>query len=343
MPFFHKIHCKYTGIKGILTVYHQYLKYRYMVTQEALRKAKILVFWEKHGLPATLDAFPTKRRTLYLWKKKFEESGGKIESLNDQSRTPKRKRMRQWNNGILEEIKRIRWNYPNLGKEKIFPILKKYCEEHSLLCPKVSTIGRIITDLGGLRIAPQRISHFGKIKPIKRRKLLRKPKDLIPAYPGHLVALDTIEKHINGTRRYIISFEDIFTRFGFAWSTPSHVSKAASEFFVLCQKIFPFPITFVLTDNGSEFAKEFEKKLRGSPSHSLSYLSKNSQDECSLREIQPESFRMNSSITMCKNSKTQNHSTKNSCIISFGTIPSEYTMLFKTRFLPYNSCRHLIR
>lgn len=262
MPFFHKIHCKYIGIKGILTVYNQYLKYRYMINEEALRKARILVFWEKHGLSATLDAFPTKRRTLYLWKKNFEKSGGNIESLNNKSRAPQRKRTREWHAKVIEEIKRIRWIHPNLGKEKIFPILRQYCKENKFSCPKAQTIGRIINDLGGLRIAPQRISHFGKVKPIKRRKVLRKPKDLIPTYPGHVVALDTIEKHINGTRRYIISFEDIFTRFGFAWSTTSHASQASSEFFNLCLQVFPFPISFVLTDNGSEFAKEFSEKLK---------------------------------------------------------------------------------
>lgn len=262
MPFYHKIHCKYQGIRGIMTVYNHYLKYRYMITEETLRKARILVFWEKYGMKATLDAFPVKKRTLYLWKEKFNKSGGKIESLTNKSRAPQKKRTRQWSREVSEEIKRIRWIHPNLGKEKMYPILFIFCKERNLPCPKEKTIGRIMKDLGGLRIAPQKITHFGKIKPIKRKKKKRKPKDFIPKYPGHLVALDTIEKHIDGARRYIISFEDIYTRFGFAWSTKSHASSAASEFFTLCQKAFPFPIAFVLTDNGSEFAKEFEKTLK---------------------------------------------------------------------------------
>ena len=262
MPFYHKIHCKYRGIRGIMTVYSHCLKYRYMVKEEALQRTRILVFWEKYGLQATLDAFCIKKRTLYRWKNLFQHSGGKIESLNNHSRIPQKKRTRQWSEEVIKKIKKIRWEYPNLGKEKIYPILFLFCKERNLLCPKEKTIGRIIQDLGGLRIAPQKITHFGKIKPLKRRKRKRKPKDFIPKYPGHLVVLDTIEKHIDGTRRYIISFEDIYTRFGFAWSTKSHASLAAAEFFDLCQQVFPFPITFVLTDNGSEFAKEFEKKLK---------------------------------------------------------------------------------
>ena len=82
-----------------------------------------------------------------------------------------------------------------------------------------------------MRIFPQKVSHFGRIYKASRQKVLRKPKDIKPQYPGHLIALDTIEKIINGNRRYIIAFEDIYTRFSFAWATKSHASKAAEEFF----------------------------------------------------------------------------------------------------------------
>ena len=91
--------------------------------------------------------------------------------------------------------------------------------------------------------------------------MLRKPKDFKAQYAGHLVALDTIEKFVHGMRRYVITFEDIHTRFSFAWSTSSHASLAAKEFFDTCIKIFPYPIIFVLTDNGSEFKKYFNEEL----------------------------------------------------------------------------------
>ncbi|PJE73166.1 MAG: hypothetical protein COV00_01370 [Candidatus Tagabacteria bacterium CG10_big_fil_rev_8_21_14_0_10_40_13] len=151
-----------------------------------------------------------------------------------------------------------------MGKEKICPELKEFCDKHGFVCPKPKTIGRLIKDLGGLRIYPQRISRFGKIKPIKRQKVLKKPKDFKAKYPGHCAALDTIEKIIDGKRKYIITFEDLFTRFGFAWETTSHASLAAKEFFTLCRKVFPFSFAFmfVLTDNGSEFKKHFSEELK---------------------------------------------------------------------------------
>lgn len=255
-------HCKYTGIRGALTVYRDALRYRYMITTKAEKKAKMLVFWEKHGLAATMEAFEVKRRTLFDWKKRWNQGGKKPEALNEKSRAPRTKRKRLWHEDVIAKIKRLRWDHPNLGKEKLYPLLAAFCVEKQLRCPQPKTIGRIVKDLGGLRRHPQKVSHFGKIKVVNRQNVLRKPHDFKAEYPGHCVALDTIEKHVWGRRYYVITFEDIFTRFCFAWETTSHASLAAKEFFNLCLTVFPFPITFVLTDNGSEFMKHFDAELR---------------------------------------------------------------------------------
>jgi transposase InsO family protein len=276
MAFYHKIHCKFTGIKGFVRVYEDELKYR-MLTEKAKYKAKVLIFWEKHGLEATIDAFPVKRSALFLWKKILRDNQGKLISLNDKKRIPKTTRKREWSFEIRQKIKQIRHDplHPNLGPDKIHPLLETFCKEHNLKCPKTRTITRIIADdPEKMRIFPQKISHFGKIKKQNRQKILRKPKTLKPEYPGHLIALDTIEKFINGTRRYIITFEDICTRFAFAWATKSHASLAAEEFFNLCLKVFPYSFNFlwVLTDNGSEFKKHFSERLKElHPTHYHTY------------------------------------------------------------------------
>jgi len=266
MAFYNHWHCKFTGIKGFVNLYEDGLKYR-MLTEKAKFKLKVLVFWEKHGLQATIDAFPVKRSSLFNWKKTLRENQGKLISLNEKKRIPKHTRKQEWSFETRQKIKQIRENelHPNLGPEKIYPLLKKFCEEHKLKCPKSRTIARIIADDSEkMRIFPQKISHFGRIKKQNRQKALRKPKDLKPKYPGNLVALDTIEKFINGTRRYVITFEDIYTRFSFAWATKSHASLAAEEFFNLCCKVFPYSFNFlwILTDNGSEFKKHFSERLQ---------------------------------------------------------------------------------
>src|SRR3989338_6166258 len=109
-----KIHSNYRGVKGFITAYNDAVRYRYMITEQALRKARILAFWEKHGLQATMEAFGVKRRTLFLWKRKLKQGGGKFESLNSKSRAPIVKRKRLWEVRIIEELKKLKEKHTNL-------------------------------------------------------------------------------------------------------------------------------------------------------------------------------------------------------------------------------------
>jgi len=252
---------RYKDTRGFVVLADRLIRFRYMITEQAKERARILTFWKKRGLEATEEAFEVKERTLFYWQKKLKEGRGKIQALNSGSCTPKTTRKRLWDYRILEELRRLRDKHPNLGEKKLYPLLKKFCHVKAFTCPKPVTIGRLIHDMGGLRKFPQTISHSGKIKKANRQKVLRKPKHFKTTHAGHLVALDSIEKFVHGCRRYIITFEDIHTRFAFAWSTTSHASLAAKEFFDLCRVAFPFPMDFVLTDNGSEFKKNFAEEL----------------------------------------------------------------------------------
>lgn len=248
--------------RGFVSCYNRALRWSRMVTEKAKHKFSVLIFWEKHGLAATTDAFGVKRRTLFLWKKKLREGKGKPEALNELSKIPLQRRMRAWPLEVLDEIKHIRMEHPNLGKTKTQILLARCCRRQALPIPSVSTVGRLIKDMGGLRVFPQKVlPHSGKVVRADRQKVLRKPKDFKATHPGHCVALDTIERFINGCRRYVVTFEDLYSRFGFAWSTTSHASKAAEEFFVFCRMVFPVPFEYVLTDNGSEFKRHFAARL----------------------------------------------------------------------------------
>ena len=249
------------GVRGSRTLQERAIRFAYMIQDVAKERAKILTFWKKYGLAAAEEAYGVKRRTLYLWQRKLRASRGKLESLNCGSRAPKKKRQRRYNWRIVEEIKRLREMYPNLGEKKLYPLLGEFCTSLQLTCPKPVTIGRIIKDKGGLRLAPLKTNGKGKILSYKRRKVLRKPHDLKADHPGHVVALDTVERFVHGLRRYVITCKDIHSRFAFAWGTSSHASKAAEEFFERWIQVFPYPTTFVLTDNGSEFKKHFSERL----------------------------------------------------------------------------------
>lgn len=227
-----------------------------MITEQAKRRLKILLHWQKYGLESTKDAFNVKRRTLFNWKSLFKQGGNKPEALNPKKRIPKHRRKRDWDIRVLEEIKRLRIKHPNLGAEKLYPLLLDYTDSIGIAkCPKSSTVERLIKDLGGLRTCPQKITGTGRVTKVNRQKILRKPKDFKVLYAGHTLALDTIEKQKNGRRMYLLTAIDIFTRTTFSIATKSHSSQTFAHFFFLVKQIFPYNIHHVLTDNGSEFKK----------------------------------------------------------------------------------------
>ncbi|MEM2956626.1 MAG: integrase core domain-containing protein, partial [Candidatus Pacearchaeota archaeon] len=65
----------------------------------------------------------------------------------------------------------------------------------------------------------------------------------------------------DGIRRYIISAVDIKTRFSFSYGYKSLTSLNAKDFMEKLQKVFPFPVKRVQTDNRSEFESYLRKYL----------------------------------------------------------------------------------
>lgn len=258
-----QIHRISYGVKGFVRLHNYAIRWIRMVTDKAKRKARILAFWQKHGLHATTDAFKISRRTLYLWKSQQKKGGGSFEALNEKSKRPKRIRSREWSSPVVSMIRRLRTEHPNLGPDKIAILIARNPALAGLRLPSARTVARIIADdPERMRTFPVKVRHNGTVAPRKRAKKARKPKNFVAQYPGHCGSFDTIERFVWGSRRYVITFVDVYSRFSFAWATTSHASAAAKEFFDIIQLVFPYPLEYVLTDNGSEFAKHFDEELR---------------------------------------------------------------------------------
>jgi len=152
---------------------------------------------------------------------------------------------------------------PNLGKDKVKIFLDKFCEQEGLKSISASTIGRIIKDKR-IYHHRQKISHYGKVKTVKRAKKLRKPIAFRSQAMGDLIEIDTIVKFDLGIKRYIITAVDTRTRYTFAWSYRRANSRNAQDFFTKLSQVFPYPIKSVQTDNGSEFHRYFQTHLQKS-------------------------------------------------------------------------------
>src|SRR3990167_3714524 len=99
------------GIRGHSRLYEYGLRYARMaqtISKKAEHKARVLVFWKKHGLPTTEEAFGVKERTLYYWQALQKAGGGAVAALNEQSKRPGRTRQRLWPKETVDEIRRQR-------------------------------------------------------------------------------------------------------------------------------------------------------------------------------------------------------------------------------------------
>lgn len=105
-----------SGTHGFLKAAENHIRFKYMITKEALRRVKILSFWSEHGLKATKDAFGVSKATLYRWQKVFNPR--LLESLNPKSKRPKtfREPKLRIQPGIESFIINLRDQYPKLGK-----------------------------------------------------------------------------------------------------------------------------------------------------------------------------------------------------------------------------------
>ena len=257
-----QIHRVGYGVRGFWKLNDYAIRYVRMVTDEAKKRAAILEFWERYGLEAAVEAFKLSRRTLYSWKAKRKAGKGRMESLNAGSRKPKRLRRRLWPVELVREIKILRTEHPNIGKDKVRILIEPFCVRRGLPCPSVSTVGRLIADAPGrMRTEACKPSCAGKRRVGRRPKKTRKPKGFRTKRPGHCVSFDSVERIVGGLRRYVVTATDVHTRFSLAFATASHGSQAAADVLRVFQEVFPHPVEHVLTDNGSEFMKRFNEEL----------------------------------------------------------------------------------
>lgn len=247
---------KNRGIRGSRIATERGIRFRYMISEHAQYRARVLTFWKRYGLEATKEAFDVSRPTLYRWQSELKKKDGKLEALNKKSTAPHERRERVVEPWVKERIIDLRTHHKRLGKEKIHTILAQQGYTGS-----ASTVGRILTDLKkrGSLPHPVHLSVSGKTgRVIERKKRPHTAKKRRPK--GYRVLeVDTIVRFIDGTKRYILTAVDTEGRSAFAAAYTNHGSASAADFLRKCVSALPDPPPAVQTDNGSEFAKYFDR------------------------------------------------------------------------------------
>ncbi len=233
-------------------------------SREIEHRIRIIDFFNEYGAEATRKAFGKSRSTVYLWKQKLKNSGGRLSSLAPADKAPKSRRRRRPDPFITGFIVGYRTSHPGVDKVTITPVLKAACEAKGIRPPSESTVGRIIDDLkkqGRLPKATKLVfnGRTGRLHEKTPRKAIKKTrrKDFQPHRPGELVEIDTVDIFVDGLKRYLITAIDLPTRFAFAYIYKTGSSASAKDFLGKLNWVAPFKITRLQTDNGSEFLKHF--------------------------------------------------------------------------------------
>src|SRR3990167_1548683 len=250
---------KLRGTKGFITIWERVIRFRYMITEQAKERCRILAFWEKYGDLATKEAFKVSRPTLFRWQSALLKGGGRLESLNKKSTAPKNKRRRVVPNEVRDFILKERKYDPHLSKDKLAKLMKE--DRVAELSP--STVGRMLDDLKKQGVLPKkvRLSYYAKSDTFREQAKIKRKKLRSKDHAGGLVKADSIVRFHNGIKRYIVNALDREKKFAFAYAYKNHSSDATTDFMKKFKNIAPISLTHVQTDNGSEFAKHFEVYL----------------------------------------------------------------------------------
>lgn len=236
---------------------------RFSKDEVAQERLKIIEFYKLHGEKTTKQAFGVGRDTVWIWKKRLKDSRNSLASLIPTSTTPETQRRMTTDPKIVFEIKRLREKYPRLGKDKIKPILKKYCLKEGLDLISVSTIGKVIKRNNFFFQKGGRIYHDPSSKWAKNKLKLRRarvryaPK---PAEVGYL-EMDTVLRFVDGIKYYFYQAIDVKGKFAFSWMYRHLNSQNTVDFLKKIEYVFPFAIKAIQTDNGLEFLGDFEPYL----------------------------------------------------------------------------------
>lgn len=229
------------------------------LSREARRRLAMLDWHRANGADVSRTArhFGYSRPTVYRWLGRFESR--RLETLEDRSSAPRRRRRATWSADEVAAVKRLRERYPRWGKDKLAVLL----EAEGRYLP-VSRVGRILARLrrsGELREPLVRARRRQRRPP--RPYAVRKPWGLRVVAPGDLVQLDTMDlRPVPGVVMKQFTARDVASRWDVLELASNATAAAATRMLDALAARMPFPVRAISVDGGSEFMAGFEEACR---------------------------------------------------------------------------------
>lgn len=228
------------------------------LTSSAQLRLEWLIFYHTLGQESatrTARQFGISTKTFHKWKRRFQEHN--LRTLEEESRSPHTKREWMVTRQEEEHIKQLRREYMRLGKKKLQVL---YQERYGIY---ISTwkIERVIRRY---KLYPNQVEHEIQIKRRKHSKSklrIHTLKDSLQKISefGFMWHMDTVVIWWNGRRVCILTAIEEYTRIAYARVYPNNTSTTTRDFLQRLLFVSDNKIRIMHSDNGSEFAGNFEK------------------------------------------------------------------------------------
>ncbi len=226
------------------------------LSKPALRRLAWFDFWLSHGknISLTCRHFGISRDTFYLWKKRFAPHN--LHTLEDNLKTRKPHHLRT----MTTPLQKVKLVY-DLRKEDLekskYEIQAELKDKYDI---KVgyNTIQKIINRHPELL----NTQHRRQLKAHRKLKIkrLRASLELKEKHLGSLVQIDTKYLYILTRRYFLFAAIDCKSRLAFVRCYQTISSSSAQDFLKKVIAYFPFKISAINTDNGSEYLLNFHKE-----------------------------------------------------------------------------------
>jgi Integrase core domain len=223
-------------------------------------RLEVLRHYRKHGLESALDAFPVSRATLFRWQKELKKQKGKLQSLIPKSTRPKNVRRMTASNEVVDKIKELRQQWPNLSKHKLKPLIDVFCAEHHHRSISATTIGEVIRRNQFFYKKSSKMYHNPSHKRREKKSKTRVWK--APEHEMGYVEADCIETRVDGKKKYTVCWIDIGSKVAYSKTYEKKSSTNILNSFLAFEAFHPGNIHTFQTDNGSEFEGAFELFLK---------------------------------------------------------------------------------
>lgn len=221
------------------------------LSQDALKRLAWMDWYFTHGQNAesTCRHFSISKSVLYRWLPRFSKYN--LATLEGKSTKPKRVRSMTTPLEVINLIISIRKEDPEKSKYEIQVELK---EEHGMSVG-YNTIQKVINRHPELL----NTQHKRKLKRHQHYKIarVRAAKELKEKGLGSLVQIDTKHVYCAGQKLYIFAAIDCKSRYAYCFAYTTTSSRSARDFLTRVREYFPFPISAINTDNGSEYLLYF--------------------------------------------------------------------------------------